>query len=591
MSGQFQGGFIDRGYSRRRRRRKKSHQIDVRIGNRSSNKIKRYKKPGGYKRYSRRRKNKKPLILFLSILFLCFLAAGVGLFIFSYLTRVYTHCMAEAGTKVAASDFLRDTSKKAEFVGNSNNIDTSIPGDYKVKIKSGIFTYNCILTIEDTVAPEAEITEVYIETGQTVEPKRFVVKVEDATEVEITFEKEPDYSTFGRQPINIRITDKGGNTKVYETFLTIGKIANDITLEIGSPVPVIENFIMTEYTEASIVTPMETVNMSVIGDYNIEIVVDGISYNSVLHVVDTVPPEVEVKDVEAWAGAQLDAQVFVASSNDATELKFEFINEPDYSFIGTQSVGIRVTDAGGNSVEKTANLTLKEDKEPPVISGVQDIEVYLGNAVSYKNGVTVSDNSGEDIELTVDNSQVNLNAVGTYPVTYTAKDKSGNETSQTVNLTVKEVQTFSMEEVNNLCDQVLADIVSDGMSSRDKLSAIYNWVNNNVVYINTSDKSDWKTAAYEGLSNNKGDCFVFASVSKALLTRVGISNRDIQKIPSNNRHYWNLVDIGEGWYHFDACPRDGDPSLCYITTDELLAYSNANGRTHNYDQSAYPDVN
>lgn len=593
MGGHFDNSLGSINYKKRKSGRKrrngyKNRKVITDRINKRGKPIKRHKRS---KRYGGRRRNKRFTLIFLFVVAFCILAVVIGIFVYEYSTRVYKHCAAEAGTEVFAEDFLKNSKKSAEFVGKSKNINTTVPGDYKVKIKSGIFTYNCILTIEDTIAPEVELKEIFIEVGQTVSPEQFVVRAEDVTEVKFSFVKEPDYNMLGRQQVTIRVTDTSGNYTDCETALTICKIVYDMTLEIGSPPPVIEDFLLAEYTDAKIVTPMETIDMNVITDYSIEIIVDDITYTSVLHVVDTTAPQVEMKDVEAWSYSTLSAESFVANAIDATPLKYEFVKEPDYSLIGTQAVNIRISDAGGNSVEQTANLTLKEDTEPPVFVGLQDIEVYVGKSVSYKNGVTANDNSGEDVELIIDNSQVNLNAVGTYPVTYTAKDKSGNETTQTINLTVKEVKTYSMDEVNALCDEILNQITTDGMSQREKLSAIYNWVNNEVSYINTSDKSDWKTAAYEGMTNRTGDCYVFASVSKALLTRVGITNMDIQKIPSHNRHYWNLVDLGEGWYHFDACPREGDPNLCYITTDELLAFSNANGRTHNYDQSAYPPIN
>ncbi|HIT56817.1 MAG TPA: PT domain-containing protein [Candidatus Galloscillospira stercoripullorum] len=59
------------------------------------------------------------------------------------------------------------------------------------------------------------------------------------------------------------------------------------------------------------------------------------------------------------------------------------------------------------------------------------------------------------------------------------------------------------------------------------------------------------------------------------------------------RHYWNLVDYGEGWYHFDACPHLlVDPAFeCFMATDqELLNFDAGAGREYySFDADAYPE--
>ena len=50
--------------------------------------------------------------------------------------------------------------------------------------------------------------------------------------------------------------------------------------------------------------------------------------------------------------------------------------------------------------------------------------------------------SGDEIELKVDSSQVNLNEVGEYPVTYSATDARGNTTSATIKVTVIDTVTL-----------------------------------------------------------------------------------------------------------------------------------------------------
>ncbi len=160
----------------------------------------------------------------------------------------------------------------------------------------------------------------------------------------------------------------------------------------------------------------------------------------------------------------------------------------------------------------------------------------------------------------------------------------------TVQLTVI-VREHTIEEVNALADAVLASIITPEMTDWDKALAIYNYIRRNVGYINHSEKGDWVRAAYEGLARRQGDCYVYASTAKALLTRAGIKNMDIAKIPTKREHYWNLVDVGDGWYHFDTTPRT-DHTVFFMWTDaQLMEYSSIHYRSHNYDPTAYPEIN
>jgi hypothetical protein len=60
------------------------------------------------------------------------------------------------------------------------------------------------------------------------------------------------------------------------------------------------------------------------------------------------------------------------------------------------------------------------------------LTVEVKTTLDYRNGVTVTDNRDLSITFSVDNSQINLNSLGTYPVIYSATDSSGNETQVTI---------------------------------------------------------------------------------------------------------------------------------------------------------------
>lgn len=253
------------------------------------------------------------------------------------------------------------------------------------------------------------------------------------------------------------------------------------------------------------------------------------------------------------------------------------------------------------------------DHEAPVIEGAHDITVAVNGTVSYRDGVTVTDNVDEEVELRIDSSAVDLTKPGEYPVRYFATDLRGNEASVTITVTVTETVTLpddvgdvtvtgtaadtanvTLDELNAVTDQVLGKIVTNGMSQKQKAKAIYDYVHNHIKYVGTSDKSSWVNAAYVGFTRGRGDCYNYFACSKALLTRAGIANVDLQRVGGNSRHYWQLVNVGSGYYHFDACPHPNSyPLYSFLLTEaQVRAYteqcSSVRKNYYVYDYDACP---
>jgi len=233
---------------------------------------------------------------------------------------------------------------------------------------------------------------------------------------------------------------------------------------------------------------------------------------------------------------------------------------------------------------------------PPVISGVQDILVYTGDTISYRSGITVTDDRDESPVLEVDSSMVNLTASGSYAVTYLAEDDAGNRTSAMATVTVLEAAQ-SHTELKHIFDAVdaeLANIVTEGMPLRQKVRAIYDWAHNHLSYHGHTDRTDCYQAAYEMLTTRQGDCYGYFAVSKLMLERLGIPTIDVEKVKNHeedSNHYWSLVSIdgGNTYYHFDCTPRLGTPfDFCLITDAELDGYSAEHKNSHNRDLSLYP---
>lgn len=232
------------------------------------------------------------------------------------------------------------------------------------------------------------------------------------------------------------------------------------------------------------------------------------------------------------------------------------------------------------------------DHEPPVVTA-NDISVYKDGSVSYKKLITVTDNSGEECEVVFDTSDIDLSTVGQYNLPVKATDPSGNVTNAVVKVFVVEKPADPQSEVDvylqQRADDVLRKILTPDMSQMQQAYAIYFWTKYNIRYTGYSDKSNYKNGAKQGFQTRMGDCYTYYAVAKVLLDAAGIPNVDVIKLRNSDkeeRHYWSLIDVGTGWYHFDCTYYNKGNYGLFMMTDAEVAKWDVNYRPNNHRFSA-----
>lgn len=237
-----------------------------------------------------------------------------------------------------------------------------------------------------------------------------------------------------------------------------------------------------------------------------------------------------------------------------------------------------------------------EDTKAPVFSGFVGknsykkgqvyMTVYAGESFDYTKYVSVEDDRDASVEFTVDDSELEGAQPGTYKVYFTATDAAGNEAKTYAKVNLRKKTT----NVDNMADQILSKIIDDSWSDVKKAEAIYKYIRKNYSYVDHSDKSSWTKSAEYGLRYQSGDCFTYYAAARILLTRAGIPNIMIKKVDGySSGHWWNLVYVKGGWYHFDTTPRKNQAYFCLLTDSQLLSYSRKNGNCHDFNSSLYPD--
>lgn len=380
-----------------------------------------------------------------------------------------------------------------------------------------------------------------------------------------------------------------------------------VTIEAGEGCPSVMEFLEWECKNAYFVSGIdEDMEFTHVQDYDVVIRLYHQNITTTLHVVDTVPPEMQTKDHTIMLGDAFEIEDFVESVSDITTYAVFYKEEPKVESAGIYTIGLVVKDEGDNIAVATAQLEVLQDVTPPVIEGVEEITITVGESVSYKRNITVTDDYDDAVKLVVDNSEVNVDIPGDYTVVYQATDKYGNMAEVSTILHVKAVNAepgaaerpqVTEAAVNAAADDILASITNPSMSQYEVIKAIYDWCHSKIAYVDGTSKASWVDGAYAGLVLRKGDCFAYAMTAKCLLTRAGITNMDIERVRvGDSMHFWNLVDIGEGWHHFDTCRRSDGATFFYLTDAELMDYSEShistrypNG-THYYDRSLYPEI-
>lgn len=516
----------------------------------------------------------------------------VLIFIFSG-NRVVEVVTMEAGSELPAPEsFLKNSKREAGYITDMSVISVNSPGIYDVVIKVGRRSYKSSLQIVDTIAPTGEVRSIDLVQAEDIRPEDFFTKIEDATDVRITYKAAPDMAKLNNQPVVLVLTDQAGNTAEYETTLRISKTVQTLQVEAGTEELPMTDFLKPGVTAGDISLASETPDLNRIGSYPVSVTVDGVVFDSIIEVVDTVPPMAVAVKQDGWVGTPVEAGAFVQDVQDKTEVTVAYQKEPDFNKIGEQPVTLVLTDAGGNKTLLESILTLQQDVEPPKIYGAKKVTGYIGQPVSYKKGVYAEDNKDGEVPITVDSSQVNLKVAGEYPVFYSAVDSSGNKTEVEMTITMME-QTVTREELDKEADEILAKIITEEMTILEKAWAVYKYVNTHVAYTGVSDKSDWMKEAMNGIKKGVGDCFTYYAISNLLLDKIGVQALSVQRasIGDETNHYWHMVNYGEGWYHFDACPHN--PYFCsfMLTTEETDAFSKRVGKNnyyYRYDKEKYP---
>ncbi len=504
-----------------------------------------------------------------------------------YIRAVREEITCELGDPLpTAQDFLLVDRESAYIATDIEALTKSMPGTYEIYIAIDGTYHTSKLILTDTKEPALTLTELAVLKGSFLNPTQLVAHAEDETALTYTFAEAPDTTVCGKQEVTVIATDLAGNTISAQTHIVVA----DYIISRESSTDPLPHSLFCEMTGQYSwnVTAEERFVPDHVGVFEYRCMVLGESVCFAIIVQDTIAPQYVLAEANACTGYRLAPENFFAEIIDDTNVTVTYEKEPDWSINGQQEAVLLLTDEGGNTTRVESVVTIAPDQIAPTILGVKDRYCYVGEAVAYFSEASAVDNADPNPTLTVDSSQADIHTLGAYPVTYTATDADGNTSSVTVTFTFIE-STVSEEDLEALVDEIFAEIMTPDMTVAQQAEAIFNYVYNHVIYVGFSDKTDWRSEAYRGITTGYGDCFTIYSVEYLLLSHIDCEVLSIERYGwAGSEHYWCLVNLGTGWYHFDAISVGPEHYRAFMKTDaELRALSNY---YWDYNEAVYPEV-
>lgn len=176
-------------------------------------------------RKTRRARRRKNILTGLIVLLAVAICVSAPLILDALEVQCYSQLTIEAGQPLpVAGDFFPENEKaekkQAKFITDMSTIDTKLPGTYPVQLGLGGNRYDVVLVIKDTVPPVAQTQDLTVYNPDKLNPEDFIVGLQDATEVKVTFVNQPDL-TKKEQQVELGLIDAGGNTLRLQAKLTL----------------------------------------------------------------------------------------------------------------------------------------------------------------------------------------------------------------------------------------------------------------------------------------------------------------------------------------------------------------------------------
>lgn len=209
------------------------------------------------------------------------------------------------------------------------------------------------------------------------------------------------------------------------------------------------------------------VNNQKVGQYILKYKYENHSFDLKVFIEDQTPPQFEVKNEKILIHSELNPKELVTNIIDDSPTKVYFNKNYKFDEQKTYRVEVVVEDKYHNKAMKnTYVLVEREDVDAPVLTGLYNMELLVGDDIDYYQDVKIYDNYDKKPKMTIDDSNVCLDQIGKYKVYYNVQDASGNKMrySRLVNVKSRYDNREALHDGKKICYLTF----DDGPSSHTK---------------------------------------------------------------------------------------------------------------------------
>ncbi len=383
------------------------------------------------------------------------------------------------------------------FIYHDSEVDYNEEGEYLIYYyaretyeTATIFVYEDIPKIEGT-------KDLYVEIHSN--PPNYLVDVSaydvyngnDLTDMIDVDSSDIDISKIGEYELIYsvkdhlnNVTEKTVTVYVQDTINPVIMNHKDLTLEVNTDITDYDfwqGISVSDNSQQSITTTLNLDNLIIntVGEYEVEYIAIDQSNNECrekvnVNVVDTKKPEIKnLEDLRILIGTTIDRSLLVQGivvednydgiiPNNQLIIDDRLVNS---SKPGKYNVYYYVSDSSGNFTSKFISVTVYDEDIPEII-GAKDIRVSVfTESVNYLEGISCIDETEGDLTdyIKVEDQLVDLNRVGTYPLTYIIFDTSMNENIVNVKVIVYDEEIPIISGVTDLTIEVNTNLTKENI--------------------------------------------------------------------------------------------------------------------------------
>lgn len=141
--------------------------------------------------------------------------------------------------------------------------------------------------------------------------------------------------------------------------------------------------------------------------------------------------------------------------------------------------------------------------------------------------------------------------------------------------------------------EVLDDCIKVGMTDYEKELALHDYLVTHCKYSENTDQNSESDIyrAYGALVKGDAVCNGYAEALQLMFNCIGVESKFVVGTADGIDHAWNLVKLGDNWYHLDATwddplPDQGDNAShpYFNVSDEIMS------NNHTWDKDDYPNA-